>query len=88
MKTPLARDVYGLVRERVCKLACAHIYTPMCVRESKHAVKKNNVGYLLIPLTAESEGKSKLTHVSNTSTRQDRGKAGERGGLIHSSTEG
>ena len=52
-KTPLARHVYGFV-------------TQVCVQASvrKYAVEKNAVGYLLIPLTAESKGKSKTLHTS------------------------
>lgn len=79
MKTPLARDVYGLVCECVQASLCTHLHVYVCERV-KLCSDKNAVGYLLTPLTAESEGKSKLTHVSDTSARQDRGKAGEKGG--------
>lgn len=71
MKTPLARNVYGFSTQ-----VCAHTFVlDPCVCEWKHAVeKKGAAGYLLMALTAGTEGKSKLTHVSNTSTRQDRGR--------------
>lgn len=61
----------GLVRKCVRTHSC---WILVCVSGSMQWKKKGAVGYLLMALTAGTEGKSKLTHVSNTSTRQDRGR--------------
>ncbi len=38
--------------------------------------KKNAAGFVLIHLTSETKGESKLSHVSNTSTDKMEGKRG------------
>lgn len=62
------KDVYGFFSTSVCvcvraiKGGCKRVCTSLRVRKSKYAVKEIAVCYLLISLTTETKGESKLTH--------------------------